>query len=211
MALFGKKDVPEPAQEPPPLAPTPQGPPTGAVLALREQGMSNNQIIRQLQQQGYPPNMVYDAMNQADMQSGAPIQGYSQGYPPQDDMPPQDMMQPSMSSGSTEERIEEIAEAIIDEKWNELVKSVNKIIEWKERTDQRIAQMEQRFVEIEKNFNSLHHGVLGKIGEYDQNIVNLGADIKAMEQVFQKILPELTENVSELGRITTSLKKPKKP
>jgi hypothetical protein len=44
-------------------------------------------------------------------EAGMPDPGYGQGY-----LPPQT---------STEERIEEIAEAIIDEKWNELVKVRN--------------------------------------------------------------------------------------
>ena len=36
-----------------------------------------------------------------------------------------------------------------------------------------------------------------------------GADIKAMEQVFQKILPSLSDNIQELGRITQDIKKKK--
>ncbi|MFH1133361.1 MAG: hypothetical protein V1735_02645 [Nanoarchaeota archaeon] len=75
--------------------------------------------------------------------------------------------------------------------------------------DEKMGQIEQRFADVERNFDMLHQGVLGKIGEYDQNLVNLGSDIKAMEQVFQKILPSLTENVQELSRITQDVKKKK--
>ncbi|MBU0979813.1 MAG: hypothetical protein KJ709_03330 [Nanoarchaeota archaeon] len=189
---------------PSPGMPPPYAAPVEAVLALRQQGLSNNQIIQSLQQQGYPPNQVFDAMNQAD------VKGSVEGLPPEamGMPPPENPMQMSgPSMGGTEERIEEIAEAIIDEKWNDLVKSVNKVVEWKERTDQKLAEMEERFKDMEEKFNQLHQGVLGKIGDYDQNITNLGSDIKAMEQVFQKILPSLTENVSELGRITKDIKK----
>ncbi len=45
-------------------------------------------------------------------------------------------------------------------------------------------------------------------GEYDQNILNVGTEIKVMEKVFQKVLPTLTENVNELSRITKGMKKP---
>lgn len=105
------------------------------------------------------------------------------------------------------QRIEELAEAIIDEKWNEIVRSINKIIDWKERVEARVTKMEQQLDDMNKNFDLLHKGVLGKISEYDRNLTNVGAEIKAMDKVFQKVLPSLTENVSELSRITTSMRK----
>ena len=55
----------------------------------------------------------------------------------------------------------------------------------------------------------LQQALVGKIGEYDQNILNVGMEIKAMEKVFQKVLPQFTENVNELSRVTQSIKKPK--
>ncbi|HLC99104.1 MAG TPA: hypothetical protein VJC00_03800, partial [Candidatus Nanoarchaeia archaeon] len=56
------------------------------------------------------------------------------------------------------------------------------------------------------SFDRLHEGVLGKIGEYDKGIVDIGVEIKALEKVFQKILPGFMENVNELSRITSSMK-----
>jgi hypothetical protein len=47
--------------------------------------------------------------------------------------------------------------------------------------------------------------VLGKVGEYDKNLVNIGVEIKAMERVFQKVLPNFTENVHTLDRVTRDL------
>ncbi|MBD3164761.1 hypothetical protein GF323_06185 [Candidatus Woesearchaeota archaeon] len=101
----------------------------------------------------------------------------------------------------TKERVEEIAEAIIDEKWNELIKDINKVIEWKERTDNEIKKMEQEITNLKERFESLHKGILGKITEYDQNLTNVGTEIKAMDKVFQKILPTFTENVNKLDRL----------
>ncbi|MBI4896404.1 MAG: hypothetical protein HY832_02550 [Candidatus Aenigmarchaeota archaeon] len=105
------------------------------------------------------------------------------------------------------QRIEELAEAIIDEKWNEIVRSINKIIDWKERVEARVTKMEQQLDDMNKNFDTLHKGVLGKITDYDRNLTNVGAEIKAMDKVFQKVLPSLTENVSELSRITAGMRK----
>jgi hypothetical protein len=79
-------------------------------------------------------------------------------------------------------------------------------VEWKDKTETRIASIEQGVKDLKSEFDSLHRGVLGKIGEYDQNIVNIGTEIKAMERVFQKVLPTFTENVNELTRVTQEIK-----
>jgi len=103
--------------------------------------------------------------------------------------------------------MEEIAEAIIDEKWKDIVADINKIIEWKEKSEARIGKIEQDIKNIKENFNTLHKGVLGKITDYDQNITNVGVEIKAMEKVFQKIIPTFTENVNKLAIITRGMNK----
>ena len=141
------------------------------------------------QDQGMPMQPMQGPMEYQQQQNFAPSGGQSYG--------------PSFET----QRIEELAEAIIDEKWNEIVRSINKIIDWKERVEARVTKMEQQLDDMNKNFDMLHKGVLGKISEYDRNLTNVGAEIKAMDKVFQKVLPSLTENVSELSRITSGMRK----
>ena len=97
-------------------------------------------------------------------------------------------------------------EAIIDEKWNELVKDVNKIVAGKEAMGAHIERIEQRLNDLKGQFDQLHEAVIGKIGQYDKNITEVGAEVKAMEQVFSKVLPVFTENIGELSRITARMK-----
>jgi hypothetical protein len=66
--------------------------------------------------------------------------------------------------------------------------------------------MEEAMEGLKSSFSDLHKGVLGKIGDYDRNITDIGSEIKALEKVFQKILPTFTENVNELTRITKEMK-----
>ena len=96
--------------------------------------------------------------------------------------PPQNMPPPQSYENSSKERIGEVAEAIIDEKWSELLKDINKIAEWKEKTDNRLAKVEEEINSLKENFESLHRGVLGKITEYDKNLTSVGTEIKAMEK-----------------------------
>ncbi len=215
-----------PTGAPPPAAPNPSGLPVDQIINLRKQGLSNNQIVQTLQKDGFDSGQIFDAMNQADLTSGGPApQGAPpppQGMPPPMsapppepqgmELPPIDSMPPPFAGAGNAEvqKVEEIAEAIIDEKWEEMIKSINRIMEWKDATETRMARIEQQFNDLKDNFDSLHAAIIGKIGEYDKNILNVGTEIKAMEKVFQKILPTFTENVSELSRITRKISGPKR-
>jgi DNA-binding transcriptional MerR regulator len=189
---------------------------------MRQQGSTNNQIIQELQNQGYNSQQIFDAMNVSEptnMPAG-PIEGMNQGMPsappmggepmpaPEQAMPSPAEMDPigGQMIGGERERIEEMAEAIIDEKWEELVKSINKIIEWKDKMEGRITKIEQELKDTKTSFDQLHNSIIGKINEYDKNIVNVGTEVKAMGKVFEKVMPTFTENVSELKRIVNKKK-----
>ena len=231
MAFFklGKKKKEEPLdiptqfpefQQQVPPAPSATSP-IEQVLMMRQQGYTDNQIIQALQSQGYNTNQVYDAINQANLSGGfqAPPQepemampDYGQSY----EQHPQQQQsfqgyQPSREtqpSSIDEEKIQEVAEAIIDEKWEELVKDIKKVIEWKDRTEDRIAKLEQQLIDIRLSIDSLTKGIMAKISSYDQNIVDVGTEVKAMEKVFQKVLPSLTESVTKLDRMAKGYKEP---
>ena len=53
MALFGKKGA--------------KGTPLDLVIQMRQNGSTNDQIIQDLQKQGYSSSQIFDAMNQADV------------------------------------------------------------------------------------------------------------------------------------------------
>jgi len=127
-----------------------------------------------------------------------------QPYPAQ--QPAEQPLQPEVDK----EQIEEIAEAIIDEKWKEFEQDIKIIIDWKEKTETKINQIEQHATDITNSLNNLHKSLLTKISDYDKNIKDVGTEILAMEKVFQKVLPSLTENVNKLDRITKSSKISKK-
>ena len=103
-------------------------------------------------------------------------------------------------------KIEDISETIIEEKWQDLLKDFNKIVEWKGSMEQRMAALEQRFTDLKTGFDNLQSSVVDKVSGYDQSVKDVGSEMKALEQVFQKIIPTLTENVNELSRITKGLK-----
>jgi CRISPR/Cas system-associated endonuclease Cas1 len=153
---------------------------------------NNNPQMNQGQGQMPPNPQNYNAYPQGNY----PNQNQQGGYYPQQQRAVMD----------EKAHIEEIAEAIIDEKWEDLLKNINQITDWKEKTESNISKLEQELKDLKDSFDKLHKAIIGKIGEYDQNILNVGTEIKAMEKVFQKVLPAFTENVNELSRITKTAK-----
>lgn len=103
-------------------------------------------------------------------------------------------------------KVEEISEAIIEEKWQDLMKDFNKVMEWKTGVEQRMAVLEQRFTDLKVAFDNLQKSVVEKVSDYDKSVKDVGSEMKALEQVFQKIIPTMTENVNELSRITKGMK-----
>lgn len=187
---------------------------TDQIITMRQQGYADDQIIQALQER-YKSSEIYDAISKADIAGGAamPPPGQPEQYPPgpmpgQDtyEQPPEQPTQPEPMQyqpvEDDKERIEQIAEAIIDEKWNDLVKDINKVVELNKKAESRLAKIEGDVKNLKDNFDSLHKGVLGKITEYDKNLVNVGTEIKAMEKVFSKVLPSLTDSVNKLNRIS---------
>ncbi len=204
MFSFGKKRE---AEENPPAP----GNPVSLIMAMKQRGMGNDQIIQELEMQGYNSSQIFDAINQVNLSGNdspfAP-QGNMNMQPPQmQEFPQQTYAQPMPQFEQPpqqvdKEQIEEIVEAIIDEKWKEFERDIKLIIEWKDKTESKIDQMDQQIKDIAGSLNNLQKSLIGKVSEYDKNLTNVGVEIKAMEKVFQKVLPSLTENVNKLERMS---------
>lgn len=176
------------------------------IMQMRSQSMSNDEIAQRLLYQGYTNAQVFDAISSVDT---APSYEAT--------MPQQEMtVQPSFSYQQQDahheqqidtNRIEEIAESIIEDKWNELIDHVNKIVEWKSSMESKLNTMDGQIKTMRGDFDSLQKAILGKISDSDSVMREVGTDIKALEQVFKKILPGFVENVNELSRITQVMKK----
>ena len=195
------------------------GLPVDMIKTMRAQGLDNNQIIQALQREGYSSTSIFDAMNQADMPSldqqedipRPPQTLQDMQYSHHEDgahqlQPPMPRFQGGQGFSSGDVSTDELVEAIIDEKWATLEKDLAKIIEWKNAANNRIVALEQRFNDLKAEFDKLHVALISKIDDYDRNITNVGAEVRAMEKVFSKVLPAFTENIAELSRIARDMK-----
>lgn len=189
---MGETPYPQPGM-PMTQSPMPQPDiPVSYVITMQQQGLTNNQIIQNLQRQGFQPNQIYDALAQAEAKrSIEPLQPM--------DMPSN--MEPKHPDN------EALVEQIIHEKWQDFQKDISKVNEWKDVMNSRLDRMEQSMTDLRADLEGLHKAIVSRVGEYDKTLMDVGTEIKAMEKVFQKVLPELTSNVQELSKMTKSAKK----
>ena len=176
---------------------TPPATPVDYVRNMRAQGYADQQIVEALRAQNYPESSINNAMNQAQIKTSepGPSPALLQDFP--------NLEKGDMDKGN----FEEIAEAIVQEKWEELKVANAKRKEWEDTTSQDIVKLKQEVKDLKGDLDNLHKAIVSKISDYDQNLLSVGTEIKAMEKVFQKILPDLTKSVGELSRITTGMKK----
>ena len=203
--IFKKKKPPEPAAPeygmPAAAMPMPGEIPIDQVFTLKQQGLTNNQIIQTLQRQGYQPQQIYDALAQAEARGG--VEPYA---PPSPEAPSVAPPPVAVSPAEVPKGFEEIAESIVEEKWGEFSRELGKVNEWKDTVSGRIDKLEQSMTDFKADLNNLHKAIVSKISDYDRSLQDVGVEIKAMEKVFQRVLPELTGSVAELSRITRTVK-----
>lgn len=168
------------------------------VQELRNQGLSDSLIMEELKSSGFSPDQINQALMPGNNFS-------SPNFPasPEMSMP---TAPAAPYSDSSYERLEEIAENIIDEKWDQLIGEVKKIIDWKEGLEAELLKLQSEVAALKDNFKLLHQGVLGKLDDYDNRMREVGTELNAVGKVFKDVIPEFVDNVKELKSITRGRK-----
>ncbi|MEM1988590.1 MAG: hypothetical protein QXR30_02325 [Candidatus Woesearchaeota archaeon] len=148
-----------------------------------QQGYSEIQITQSLKQQGFSDKDIQDMITAA--RSGVNV---------------------AQITEEIKEYIENTTEALIEEKWTEIEKMVEEMNKWKAEINQKIIEMDTKIKDLKENFKNLQDSVVGKIGEYDDHLIKLSSNVKAVEKVFQKIIPTFVDNVNQLNSIVEKLK-----
>lgn len=151
---------------------------------------------------GFAPSFSFKEPTQSFRASSSPI-------PPAPSAPMQDF-DPSPTNFSRGEnnfeRIEEIAESVVQEKWEDMMRSIGDISLWKGKITNDIVTIKQELIRTQERFENLQRALVGKIKDYDKDVREVGSEMKALARVFDKIIEPLTTNVKELGKITKELK-----
>ena len=110
----------------------------------------------------------------------------------------------SASSGSQElltEDIEKIAESIIDGKWEKVKGELDDLKTWKVDLDTQVKGFKSQLDTLGKRVDDAQNAMLGKVEEYNKSLGGVNVEIQAMGKVFEKIIPQFTENVNKLSEL----------
>src|SRR3989339_595614 len=176
--------------------------PVNDALAMLKKDFKKEEITRSLEARGYTLQQIADAMNQAEIKQGVQrnMPGQEEGY---QDL---DIPMPTQAAVNYDE-VQALVEQIVEEKWKEMMKSVGDISIFKARVSDDMEAVKQELLRTQKRLEDLQVAVLGKVKDYNESVLGIGNDMKALEQVFSKIMEPLVSNVKELGKITEELKK----
>tara|TARA_Y100000310_G_C20650618_1_gene799214 strand:+ start:749 stop:1384 length:636 start_codon:yes stop_codon:yes gene_type:complete len=195
------------------------------VLELLKQSKSNEEITNSLEQRGFNLQQVSDAISQAKIKMGVegnmppsgmeesssvgddipiPDQAPAQQSEPQFEQPQFQQMPQQQGVGYTD--MQALVEEVVEEKWREFIKDVGDIAVWKARVADDMEATKQELVRTQRRLEDLQTAVLGKVKDYNQNVLDINREMKALEQVFGKILEPLTANIKDLQKVTEDIK-----
>ena len=136
-------------------------PPIDTVLSMKNQGYSNQKIFENLQEKGYGSSEISEALNQAEIKTN--ISGYQDGFQPSSvsseeaPEPIQEVQaapqaytpQPQQRyTQESEEKLQEIAEIIVDEKWKQIIPVLNEFNMFKERMKTEVISIKQELLRL---------------------------------------------------------------
>jgi DNA-binding transcriptional MerR regulator len=133
------------------------------------------------------------------------------GYPPERLVEPEqpEEARRSESQPATEITVEEIIEAIVEERWKDFE---NRLEEFEKRDFQlqsQIDEIRKKIVVIEAIVNEKEKTVLNKLEEFGESVTGIEGRIGGIERVFKDFLPELTTNIKTMSDLVEKMKKEK--
>jgi hypothetical protein len=132
-------------------------------------------------------------------------------YAPQPEYAPaqQEYYQPQYAAAESQsaEAVEEIAEGIISEKWEEFKAKVGDIGELKAHFESRLNELNERVKRLEMSMDRLHASVLGKVEDYSRSVKSLSSEVEALEGTLGKVIQPLVSAAKQAVNAKPTVKK----
>jgi hypothetical protein len=156
----------------------------------------------QTQTQEYAPSMSQSDSQASDQDSYAQYDPYSQEYQQYD----------QYSAGSVSpDTISEISEQIVSEKFQEMRKLIEKVLDFKTSVEAKTEAIEERLRRMEEIMHALQSSVLRKVGDYITNVDDIKRELIQTQQTFTKLVPELKKHTSHKHKTHKKHSTPKHP
>lgn len=211
--------------------------PVQAVLSLRSQGLSNEEIIDQLRDQGFNLQAIRDAMSQAEVKSAAVTPKMNNNSMPrasqatktapkpfpsieEPELPPlpgeEEGGMPESSMFAEEEKIESgkieeierVLEEIVNEKWKDVTDKFSRMEESRFKTEAEVKSLSKKVEELTTRLDKLNSILMGRVEEYHKTMQDVDVEVRALEKVMQKLVPSMAEQIKALKDVVVELKGP---
>ncbi|MBI2044151.1 hypothetical protein HYT24_02195 [Candidatus Pacearchaeota archaeon] len=202
------------------------------ITQMRSQGMSDDDIIEQLQEKGIPPKVINDALNNEQIKKAvsdeyeAPAPSNQENYQepqesadyyspeqnPQETYSPQDYSQGYEYSGGglDTSTIIEIAEQVFSEKSQNIQRKVDDLTEFKAVINSKVDAMSERLRRIEMMIDKLQITILEKVGSYGNNLENIKKEMSMMQDTFGKAVGRKPQQIQRQENQNENVSKPQK-
>ncbi|MCL4372675.1 hypothetical protein M1384_01270 [Candidatus Parvarchaeota archaeon] len=190
------------------------------VSSMLNNGMSQQDIIDNLRQQGYDSTAIKNALlnafkSNAGKQVGQPPAQQMQNEPVQKI---QSIQQPSFQenrqpyessntmSNQNLENIQQILEQIINEKWKSSASELNSLRSSVNINANSIENIKDNLEKLNQRIDSIQNTMVGKTEEYNKTISDVNIELQAFEKVIDRLIPTISDSIKELRDIIDDLK-----
>jgi len=126
--------------------------------------------------------------------------------PPGPPGPPSQAEAPPAPPAGPEKSTEELIESIVNERLTDVTTKLESLDTSRVDTKEDLQEIKETLTEIKGKYISLQEDSSIRLEEYSKELENVGAQIKAMQKVLQKVFPAIAENVHQLTQIVQDMK-----
>jgi len=152
-------------------------------------------------QQQYPPQENYPSYPEM------PQQAASEGYPEMPQAYSGEASYPEYNQGFDTDTITEIAEQVASEKISELTKKTGDLASFKNLTEEKLKDLDERLKRIEDSIEKLQNSIIGRVGEFGEANSIIHKDLDALHNTVSKLMNPLIDNYLEMKKISDKIKK----
>ncbi len=187
------------------------------VSSMLSNGMSQQDIIDNLRQQGYDSTTIKNALvnalkNNTQRQTAQPVpeQQMQRVQPIQQPVVQEDKQSYENNAGGINsqnlENIQQILEQIINEKWKNSSSDLNSLRSSVNINTNSIENIKDNLEKLGQRIDSIQNTMVGKTEEYNKTISDVNVELQAFEKVIDRLVPAISDSIRELRDLIDDLK-----
>ena len=204
------------------------------IIQLRNQGISDEDIMKNLQNGGFSPREISDSFSQAQIKSAVAdeVPENPANLPPSPETEPQnlqtipeeqDVYYPQPQQGQLQGQedyyspgefdtstIIEISEQVFSEKIQILQKKIEEVTEFKVLAESKMNNLLERIKNVEKVINNLQISILKKVGSYGGNLENIKNEMSMMQDSFRKMVSPIVRHAGRKSPVKKAVRRKSK-